>query len=182
MAKNPKLTTLDDSSKAILHGAMRRAVAVLESDDNGGKPVSLDGGSYPVDVSVRITGDLNVAKGSPGGKETPFTDIKFTDSELLESLYLEVPEGQREQAICNAIKRISERKREGDDGRKAAAFKGARTEIDTLKLERGKKHKLVETGTTTSAARAGAVSGKPTLEITAFELGEKRDLTFRIGA
>lgn len=178
--------TLGGQDKALVIAALDRATSVLESKDNGGKAEALASGAYPVDLSVRITGDINVGASSAIEEYEVVADQRhFGPGLVLAAIWIELgkqgldPEG----TVNAALKIIASARKKGEGSREAVALLNAGNDAEAFQIERGKKLGLIETTkrTVPASTRAGARTGKPDVAINAEVFGAKRGVTFTVG-
>jgi hypothetical protein len=171
---------ITDKAKALVLAALDRAGAVLKLAEHGGKPEDLAPGSYPVDVLVRITGDITVAE--PTVTEETTANVRtFTAGDVLCAMVAEMSDEDREEAITRAVMFIAKAQKAGESGEASARLRSIAELVSAFTDAQAMKRGLMESRTTGGTTRRGAVAGKPSVSIEAVSLGGQRDveLTFR---
>lgn len=153
--KAKKKSTKDDGVKALIFAALKRAAASVEAS-MGDKSTKAEEGSYPVDLTVTIEGDITVGAAVPAG---PLTRVPaFTDSEILAGLLAsQRGPAARLALVAKGIAAAKEAKGEGKT--KAIVEACGETVLKACKIAKATTRKG-------SAAKAGAVAGKPTVKVT----------------
>ncbi len=152
--------TLTDTDRLAIIAALDRAKKQIEAELDD-KSAKLPEGTYPVELSIAINGDIT--KGPPIGGGKPFERRAFGDTDLVGAMfaiYADDPAAMEEDCD-DAVKLISHARSKPAVQAKLAA--GNEIASATL-LKLAKKRKLVETGET--PPRAGRTDGKPTVVIT----------------
>lgn len=181
-AKTEQTAGLMGQDKALVIAALDRAVAVLESKDQGGKAEALATGAYPVDLRVRIRGDINVAEGSTtAGYEAVTDERHFTAEQVLAAIWEQYPNG-REDFMANALRMLAAARKKGDESKESVALKNAGNACEQFLIARGKRLSLIQPvkRIVPATTRAGARTGKPDVEIDAEIFGKKRGVTFQV--
>lgn len=154
-AKSGKAKSQSDTGILVVAAALKRAQAAIEKQAGKGK---LGEGSYPCDLKITVAGDITVAAEVPAGE--PKTVHDFTTDELLGAMYAVA--GKEGSVLLDKAMRKIKLVRGGSENVKNeldAARNALCDEAVKLAFARG------VTKETQSNARAGAVSGKPSVVV-----------------
>jgi hypothetical protein len=155
-----------DGNKAVVIAALKRAVSVIEKSmrDKSARPSE---GSYPVDLELRIEGDITVGPGVPGGEPREVATLGAAEL-LAGALASRRSERDRERLLEAAV-----------DAAVAAQHTGELSDLvresASRLLSACRAAGCVETRAT--AGRAGAVGGKPDVRAE----GTVRSRTVKVG-
>lgn len=163
----------DDDARLVVVAALTQASKQLLAGARN-KKGRLGEGSYPVSLEVHVKGDVLVGAGSGGSS----VDIRtFDDSQLLAALVLGMDESERHAKLHAAIRRIGTAQSDVVRTAPAAAAKLAECMawVEGKAEELARKRGLTEPKVV--GARAGSVTGKPSVTVSARVRGHAVSLT-----
>ena len=139
---------------ALAIAAMQRATKVTEiASKRGKKKPRLEPGTHDVDLTIRITGELNQAVDQAAGEAK--TTTTFSDRDLLAAILLPQDDTERRRTLRTAINRMSKMLAKDIEAQLAV--------YDAEVLELAERAGLTESKK--SAAKAGKLEGMPEAHI-----------------
>ena len=154
-----KTKTKQPTETAIVRAALKRVLSQIETAAKKAKTsLDLPEGSYPVSLKLQVEGDVNVAASAPAGDPVP--TLKISQNALLHAMFVGRSRAECRRDIGKAMRLV---KSAANKDSSRDQLKASGEQLAELLLSEGRKLDLVED--VTPSARAGAVTGKPSVAI-----------------